>query len=377
MIKADAILEYLRNIGAKKEAEMSLKLFKSVEPHRFALVSIDSQTLAANERDVAFALAYLSSLGLNPTVIHDATGALGKQLVSDIWANGGKCQPIITGIFSGKANARSISEKAKELISRGTIPAIVTENHAETLNQLLKEIKPGKLVILNRQGGVRTRKGELLSYINLPNEYASISKTAAAEYKGVLKTAAGAIASADWKLRVEIVPPNGLLTELFTIKGSGTFVKKGPKIYKLGSDEVDKEKLKRLLEESFGRKLGDSYFETSRKENATFFVEERYLAAAIVKKLNGLSYIDKLAVLPEVQGEGLARDMITGIMNSCGKAFWRARPDNHINEWYLKLCSGMQKIKKWHIYWSNLNTCQIKEAIKCASKKPADFASWQ
>ena len=109
MIKADAILEYLRNIGAKKEAEMYLKLFKSVEPHRFALVSIDSQTLAANERDVAFALAYLSSLGLNPTVIHDATGALGKQLVSDIWANGGKCQPIITGIFATSFIASAVS----------------------------------------------------------------------------------------------------------------------------------------------------------------------------------------------------------------------------------------------------------------------------
>ncbi len=90
MTKSGIILEYLQHIGAKKEAEMYLKLFRNVEPHRFAMIAIDAQTLAVYEKDVAVALAYLSSLGLTPVVLHDATGALGKQLATDIWASGGE-----------------------------------------------------------------------------------------------------------------------------------------------------------------------------------------------------------------------------------------------------------------------------------------------
>lgn len=365
MAKSSVILEYLQHIGAGKEAEMYLKLFKGVEQHRFAIIAIDAQALAVYGRDVAAALAYLSSLGLTPIVVHNATGALGKQLVSDIWSNNGKCQAIMAGLYTGEAKAA----KAKELIGAGTIPVIETENAAATLKQLLQAIKPGKLVFLNKSGGVKTRKGELLSYINLPNEYEMIRKTAAAEYDDVLKTASNILADADWKLHIEIVPPNGLLTELFTIKGSGTFVKKGPKIMQLSSSKADKKKVKKVLEESFSKKLNGSYFSSGN----AYFVEENYNGVAVVKEVNGMHYIDKIAVLPEVQGEGLARDLITSIMNSCHKVFWRAKPENHINEWYFKLCSGMQKISNWHVYWSNLNVEEIKGAIRYAAEKPTDF----
>ncbi|MBI2549704.1 hypothetical protein HYV83_00800 [Candidatus Woesearchaeota archaeon] len=373
MTKAHAILEYLQHIGAKKEAEMYLKLFKSVEPQRFAIITVDAQTLAVYERDVAAALAYISSLGLAPVVVHDATGALGKQLVSDIWTNGGRCQAMMAGLYTGSESAKAIAAKAKGLVSAKTLPIIAAENLNEAVRQLLRIIKPGKLIFLNRFGGVRTGKDELLSYINLPHEYGGVSKIVAAEYKDLLKTASDILAAADWKLHIEIVPPNGLLTELFTIKGSGTFVKKGPKIVKQGGSEVDKGKIKRLLEGSFGKKLGGSYFGSSNE--AIFFVEENYNGIAVVNKIGGICYIDKLAVLPEVQGEGLARDLITAVMNSCGKVFWRAKPENHINEWYFRLCTGMQKAGNWFVYWSGLDTDEIKEAILYASEKPADFVS--
>lgn len=372
MAKSNVILEYLRHTGAEKEAEMYLKLFKGVEPHRFAIIAIDTQTLAVYERDVAAALAYLSTLGLTPIVMHDATGALGKQLTSDIWNNGGKCQPIMAGLYTGEDAAKSIAAKATGITAVKAIPVIETENAAAMLKQLLPIIKPGKLTVLNRFGGVRTQKGELLSYVNLPNEYDKVLGIAASEYQPLLKTASEALTAANWKLHIEIVPPNGLLTELFTIKGSGTFIKKGPKIAKLSSAETDKAKIRSLLEKSFGKKLKESYFNDSSN---VYFAEENYNGVAVARKANGIYYIDKIAVLPEVQGEGLARDLITSIMNSCRKVFWRAKPENHINEWYFRLCSGMQKAGNWFVYWSNLNAEEIKGAIKYAAEKPADFAS--
>lgn len=375
MTKASTILEYLQHIGARKEAEMYLKLFRSVEPHRFAIIAINAQSLAVHERDVSSGLAYLSSLGLTPIALHDATGALGKQLASDIWAAGGKCQAIMAGLYSEAEMATGIAAKAKELAAAKTIPLISAENTSAMLMQLLKSIKPRKLMFLNGLGGIKTEKGELLSYINLPNEYERIKKIAGAEYKGVLKAAADALAGSDWKLHVEIVPPNGLLTELFTIKGSGTFIKKGPMIAHYSGSEVDKKRIKALLEESFGKKLESRYLAEIQGRGTEFFVEESYKGAAIVKKVNGICYIDKLAVLPEVQGEGLARDLITSVMNSSRKAFWRARPENHINEWYFRLCSGVQKVKDWYVYWSNLDTDEIEKAIKYASGKPVDFVS--
>ncbi|MBI3036855.1 hypothetical protein HYY73_03850 [Candidatus Woesearchaeota archaeon] len=373
MTKTEVILEYLQHTGAKKEADMYLKLFKEVEPHRFAIIAIDAKTLAVYEKDVAVALGYLSSLGLTPIILHDATGALGKQLVSDIWTNVGKCQAIMAGLHTGTDSARSIAAKAKELMQAKTMPIVETENVDNFIKQLLQAIKPRKLVLLNKFGGVRTEKDELLSYINLPNEYDKVSEIAAAEYRPLLKTASEALAAADWKLHVEIVSPTGLLTELFTIKGSGTFIKKGPKVVKLNGSKADKSKIVQLLEKSFGKKLGSSYFGSSNK--TMFFVEENYNGIAVVNKICDTYYIDKLAVLPEVQGEGLARDIITAVINSCGKIFWRAKPENHINDWYFRLCSGMQKAGDWFVYWSGLDTDEIKEAILYASEKPADFVS--
>ena len=91
MTKSGVILEYLQHIGAKKEAEMYLKMFKGVEPHKFALIAIDAQTLAVYERDIATALAYIAGFGLTPIVLHSATGALGRQLVYDLWGGKAKC----------------------------------------------------------------------------------------------------------------------------------------------------------------------------------------------------------------------------------------------------------------------------------------------
>jgi hypothetical protein len=126
MTKANIILEYLQQIGAKKETDMYLKAFRSVEPRRFAVITVDAQTLAVSGRDVSSSLAYLSSLGLTPIVVHNATGALGRQLVSDIWKDGGKCQSIMAPVFTGNVKdvARAISEKAAGLISVHTMPIV-------------------------------------------------------------------------------------------------------------------------------------------------------------------------------------------------------------------------------------------------------------
>ena len=374
MTKANTILEYLQHIGAKKEAEMYLRLFKSVESHRFAIIAIDAQTLAIYERDIATALAYIAGFGLTPVVLHDATGALGKQLVSDIWSGKAKCQAIMASLYnSSEEAAKSLAAKVIEIVHAKTIPIIEAENTSETLNQLLHIIKPGKLVFLNKFGGVRTEKGELLSYINLPHEYEKVSKAIAEDYKQILQAASQTMAGATWNLNIEIVPPDGLLNELFTIKGSGTFIKKGPRILKLGASKVNKAKIKKVLEQCFGKKLSKNYLKN--ESGVTFFVEENYKGIAVVNSINGIHYLDKLAVLPELQGEGLARDIITSVMNNCKKVFWRSRPENQINDWYLRLCSGMQKMSKWYVYWSNLNFEEINQAVRYASKKPSDFVS--
>jgi bifunctional N-acetylglutamate synthase/kinase len=229
------------------------------------------------------------------------------------------------------------------------------------------------LVILHRLGGIRTKKDCLISYVNLPNEYAAVRKLAAEEYKPLLRMISSVLDNVSWDLHVEVVPPTGLLTELFTIKGSGTFIKKGPRILQSRIEGIDKNRLKKLLESSFGKKLNDNYLGNSK--DLLFFVEENYRGCAVVKRFNGISYIDKLAVLPEAQGEGIAKDIIISTMNYCHKIFWRANPENHINEWYFKLCSGVQKESKWHIYWSNLSLPEIREAINYALEKPADFIS--
>lgn len=111
---------------------------------------------------------------------------------------------------------------------------------------------------------------------------------------------------------------------------------------------LDLKRLKTLLELGFGKRLVEGYFDHPVKE---VVLESEYRAVAVIKKLFGLDYLDKLVVAPEAQGNGLARDLWQYIQEESGYLIWRASPANPANSWYQRNSDGTINTGKWFVYW--------------------------
>ncbi len=133
------------------------------------------------------------------------------------------------------------------------------------------------------------------------------------------------------------------------------------KIHK-GFDELDKDRINALLEASFGKKLVADYFNSPV---ATIILEENYNGIAIVKKVDGVPYLDKLAVVPELQGNGLAKELMDKLKEEFPQMIWRAKKSNPINGWYFKNSDGHFRVGEWTIFWYGLS---LESAAKLVSR---------
>ncbi len=89
-----------------------------------------------------------------------------------------------------------------------------------------------------------------------------------------------------------------MIAELFTNAGRGTYFKISESVLSFKKlKDVDIDKLRIMIENSFNKKLKDDYFEKLSKRNPVIYITENYTAAAIVtRELNNYAYLDKLCV---------------------------------------------------------------------------------
>ncbi|MEO6602336.1 MAG: hypothetical protein ABIQ16_20815, partial [Polyangiaceae bacterium] len=170
-----------------------------------------------------------------------------------------------------------------------------------------------------------------------------------------------------------ITSPLNLLKELFTVKGAGTLIKLGSAVSRHRSYiNLDIERLRKLLEASFGRALDAEFFD---RTPLAVYAEAEYRGAAIVCHGSPVPYLSKFAVEPEAQGEGMGRDLWTAISRDYPALYWRGRADNPIANWYATVCDGMVRLPEWNVYWRGIDTRQIHDVIEAARAHPADFAT--
>jgi acetylglutamate kinase len=170
---------------------------------------------------------------------------------------------------------------------------------------------------------------------------------------------------------VSITRPADLAKELFTHKGSGTLVRRGEKVLHAASwGELDLERLRSLIESSFGRTLVPEYFERTRLLRA--YVSENYRAAVILTDEAGTPYLDKFAVLDDAQGEGLGRAVWQVMREETPRLFWRSRHHNAVNHFYYAESDGCYKQAQWKVFWYGLEGFDaIREAVEhCAQRAP-------
>jgi acetylglutamate kinase len=173
------------------------------------------------------------------------------------------------------------------------------------------------------------------------------------------------------QLLVAITSPLNLLGELFTVTGAGTLMRRGASIVRHeGWDGVDRDQLRALLQSSFGRAPSGEFF---ARPVWRVYREEAWRGAAVLVSTPLGAYLTKFAVTPEARGEGIARDLWDAVMADAATVFWRARVNNPIADWYLKLCDGMTRRGDWVVYWKGLAPERIPEAVASALAQPVDI----
>ncbi|KAA1088240.1 Amino-acid acetyltransferase, mitochondrial [Puccinia graminis f. sp. tritici] len=276
------------------------------------------------------------------------------------------------------------------------------------------DLTPLRLMIINREGGIPSpaRNGHPHLSINLASEYEFINETfrwgdshpTSLANLSMAKSCLKYLPNESSAIIVSHRSPKSLIANLITNKpahspslkhsillnhardiglATPTLIRKGLPIKVIrGIDNLDLTKLKDLLEKSFKKTLDHQrYFERLKNSLRFVILAGDYQAAAIVtneweekqesregsesEDREPIVYLDKFAVLPSLQGEGIVdflwgalRDESFGLgnldaLNNNGglsglgepvDLVWRSRTDNPVNRWYFERSNGFIKL---------------------------------
>ncbi|KAI9513050.1 hypothetical protein F5148DRAFT_464418 [Russula earlei] len=312
-------------------------------------------------------------------------------------------------------------------LARGMVEAAELErnqNLAETITrpEVDVDLTPMRLMIINREGGVPSyaRYGLPHLLVNLDLEYKHIHDTFEESWKATHPTALQNLELAHTCLSYILPPsssaimvnhraPSSLIGNLITnkpavssslphalLQGNRSLTPNTPTLLRRGLSvevirdcaKIDKVKMTRLLEQSFGRVLDSDAFYTRLEENLDFvIILGDYAAGAIVTRETSGSdpstpivYLDKFAVLPSHQGDGTVDFLwvalhdetyglglpfssnVNGGKEGRGEGkdlVWRSRSNNPVNKWYFERSSGHVRMGDWVLFW-----CDAEKRLK-------------
>jgi bifunctional N-acetylglutamate synthase/kinase len=424
------IVRLLSAMGSAKEIQQYLKRFSQLDAKRFAVVKVGGAVLRDELSDLTSSLTFLQQVGLTPIVLHGAGPQLDEELqaagitkqtvnglrvtspralgivrrvfqqqnlrlVEALQAMDTRATSVPSGVFMssfldkdvygmvGKVDSINLAPIEASLRA-GSIPVIASLGETDegqflninadfAANDLVRVLQPYKIVFLTGTGGLLDDKGQVIDSINLSTEYEHLM--AQPWINGGMRVKIEQIADLLQSLpltsSVSITRPAELAKELFTHKGSGTLVRRGEKVFRFESWEgVDLERMRSLIESSFGRKVVDDYFE--RTTPYRIYVSENYRVAMILTQEKELVYLDKFAVLDDAQGEGLGRAVWLVMREENPSLFWRSRHGNQINHFYYAESDGCYKQERWKVFWYGLSDFEtIARCVDhCAVRQP-------
>jgi amino-acid N-acetyltransferase len=276
------------------------------------------------------------------------------------------------------------------------------------------DLTPMRLMIINREGGVPSyaRYGLPHLLINLEAEYKYIHDTFQSSWKSTHPTSLSNLALAHTCLAymppsssaimVNHRAPSSLIGNLITnkpavssslphalLQGNRSLTSNTPTLFRRGLSvevirdcvNIDKAKMTRLLQQSFGRELDRDAFYTRLEKTLDFvIIAGDYAGAAVVTRETSstdpsappIVYLDKFAVLPSHQGDGTVDFLwvalhdetyglglpfsvnLNGGKEGCGEGqdlVWRSRSNNPVNKWYFERSSGHVRMGDWVLFW--------------------------
>lgn len=292
----------------------------------------------------------------------------------------------------------------------------ITDGHPGHSDEV--DLTPLRLMIINREGGLPSyaRFGFPHLLINLASEFSHITETFRPEWASTYPTALKNLSLASTCLSymppsssaviVNHRSPSSLIANLITnkpalssslphalLQGNRKLTPHTPTLLRRGLDirvvrtvqDIDKQRLTTLLEQSFKRTLDEMAFYERLESSLDFvIIAGDYAGAAIVTnespvqtRIGGaahvpITYLDKFAVLPRHQGDGTVdflwvalHDETYGLghpfsvnpnggKEGSGEArdlVWRSRATNPINKWYFERSTGHIRLGDWILFW--------------------------
>jgi len=414
------IVRLLSSMDGAKEVRQYLQRFARLDAKRFAVVKVGGAVLRDDLDALASSLAFLQQVGLTPIVVHGAGPQLDQALnaagiakrtvdglrvtspealaivrrvlqaqnlalVEALQRHDVRATSIVAGVFeSAFLNRRKVGMVGRvarvELapieasIKAGSIPVIASLgetpqgqilniNADYAVNELVRGLRPYKVVFLTGTGGLLDGEGRVIDSINLRTDYETLMQ-APWLHSGMrlkLEQIKDLLDALPLASSVSITRPSELARELFTHRGSGTLVRRGEKVRRCTRwSQLDLPRMRALIESSFGRKLVPDYFDRTRLHRA--YVSENYRAALILTREGDCAYLDKFAVAEDAQGEGLGRAAWQVMRAENPALFWRSRHGNGINEFYAAEADGCIKQPRWNVFWYGLESFATIEA---------------
>jgi acetylglutamate synthase len=433
----ELIVKLLRNLGGRKEVEQYLKQFSSVEHKRFAVIKVGGRLLADDLESLASSLNFLHQVGLHPVVVHGvgpqleaAFAAVGidpgdwaqrtspkaleqvrrvfraenLRLVDMLEEMGARGRPVVGGVFAAElddvpcAPGGRFSQRARIVrvdtdaiessLKAGSMPILASLGETAggqildlgpdlAAHALALRLEPYKIILLRAGGGLRDQYGDLISAVNLAEDYEPLLAepwlSSATRHK--LELIHDLLSKLPRSSSVSITSPDLLAKELFTHKGSGTLVRRGERILLHESlASVDLPRLADLLTAAFGRPPVADYF--TRKPFRRIYLADSYRAAAILTDEGPIPYLDKFAVTREAQGEGIGGSLWLRMTRDTPRLFWRARVDNPINPWYFQRADGSYTGGDWTVFWTGITDFPtIQQCVERALAAPPTLES--
>jgi acetylglutamate kinase len=372
----DILYKLFEISGNEKDALIFLKNFRSIEPQKFALIHIDSVTFAEYGESIIYDLKVLQRLNLFPIVvvpdsIIDYIRVFYKESID--WNDLMDDNKLKSGIISfDDLDERHVTK----IISEKKIPFVVygKENIFDVMHNCLKKLESLKLIFLVSEIPFWDKQSNSpISIINLQNDYHRlIQEDCLTKFSlDFLNQIRDVLEKYRFLKSVSITTPITLFKELFTIKGSGTYIKLGSNIKMIKNrKEISLQKLVLLLESSFKKKIKESFIE---EEFHSIIMESEYRGAAIIKMTDNGALLSKFAVDEIARGEGIGREIWDKMKEVYKTIIWRANPKNPINKWYAQESDGIVKLGRWNVYWIGLPVSKIPLVCDYLSELPADF----
>lgn len=431
----EIIVELLGQLSGNREARDYLRRFSGVDNNHFAVIKVGGGVMADELEELASALAFLRHVGLFPIVLHGAGPQLNtaldqagiearfvdnlrytdadvlkvarpvvyqqsQQLVEALERLDVRARMIQHGVFEcdyldqsryglvGEVTDVHV-QSIEAAIQAGALPIVgcfgesaggqvLNVNADWAANALIKAIKPHKIVFLTPTGGLLNESGHIMSAINLVSDYETLSN-AEWVHSGMrvkLEQVKSLLDDLPLSASVSITSAKHLTKELFTHRGAGTLIRRGETIDVQSSiDEEQQHELRKLLERCFGRRLKARYFNQLQLDQLLWSSSHR-AAAVITRDENGVAYMDKFAVTPNAQGEGLGLALWHQVRSKYPQLYWRARADNPINAWYFRQADACIRQDDWLVFgigFDDMST--LDQAARRARELPESWES--